>query len=118
MAPNGKVALKIVSRSVPDLILLDNMMPGIDGFETCRRLKKNEATQSVPVIFISAKIETEEIVKGFSLSGVDYITKPFRQEEVLPRVKLGKTRDLQPDIIFPTYLGGGYPPEITKEVSC
>ena len=87
VAPNGEVALKILSRLVPDLILLDIMMPGIDGFETCRRLKKNEATQSVPVIFISAKIETKDIVKGLSLGGVDYITKPFSEEEVHARVK-------------------------------
>jgi len=87
MAPNGEEALKIVSQSAPDLILLDIMMPGIDGFETCRRLKKNEATKSIAVIFISAKIETEKIIKGFSLGGVDYITKPFRQEELLSKVK-------------------------------
>ncbi len=86
-APNGKIALNIVNRVKPDLILLDVMMPEMDGFETCRRLKEDESTKDIPVIFITAKTETEDIVKGFSLGGVDYIAKPFRQEEVCARVK-------------------------------
>ena len=87
IAPNGKIALSIVGRVMPDLILLDVMMPEMDGFETCRRLKENPATRDIPVIFITAKTETEDIVKGFELGGVDYIAKPFRREEVCARAR-------------------------------
>ncbi len=87
MAPNGEVALKVIPRSMPELILLDVMMPGIDGFETCRQLKANEATKGISIIFITAKSEIEDLVKGFSMGAVDYITKPFRQEEVTARVR-------------------------------
>jgi len=87
VAPSGEIALRIAPRFVPDLILLDIMMPGIDGFETCRQLKGNDSTKEIPVIFISAKNETEDIVKGFSLGGMDYIVKPINQEEVLARVE-------------------------------
>jgi two-component system, sensor histidine kinase and response regulator len=88
VAPSGEAALDLAARIVPDLILLDVMMPGIDGFETCLRLKADAATREIPIIFITAKNETEDIVKGFSLGGVDYITKPFRQEEVCARIHL------------------------------
>jgi len=88
VAPNGEVALRIAQQALPDLILLDIMMPGIDGFETCKRLKSNEATKDIPVIFISAKGEIEDFVKGLFIGGVDYITKHFRQEEVLARVQI------------------------------
>ena len=87
VAPNGEVALKIVPQLLPDLILLDIMMPGINGFETCQRFKGIEETQSIPVIFISAKLDNEEIEKLFAVGGVDYINKPFRQDEVIARVK-------------------------------
>ncbi|MBC8236042.1 SpoIIE family protein phosphatase [bacterium] len=86
-APSGEVALKIAPRAKPDLILLDIMMPSIDGFETCRRLKGNESTADIPIIFITAKSETESIVEGFQLGGVDYIIKPFQHEEVRARVR-------------------------------
>lgn len=88
VAQSGEAALDLVSRTLPDLILLDVMMPGIDGFETCRQLKAKKETQDIPIIFITAKNETEDIVKGFSLGGVDYIAKPFRQEEVCARIRL------------------------------
>jgi two-component system, sensor histidine kinase and response regulator len=88
VAPSGEAALELATRIVPDLILLDVMMPGIDGFETCLCLKADETTREIPIIFITAKNETEDIVKGFSLGGVDYITKPFRQEEVCARIHL------------------------------
>jgi two-component system sensor histidine kinase/response regulator len=88
VAPSGEAALDLAARIIPDLILLDIMMPGIDGFETCQRLKADAATREIPIIFITAKNETEDIVKGFSLGGVDYITKPFRQEEVRARIHL------------------------------
>ncbi len=87
-AKSGERALQIAEKAVPDLILLDVMMPnGIDGFETCSRLKQNPLTQSIPVIFITAKTETEDLVEAFKVGAVDYITKPFRQEEVCSRVK-------------------------------
>jgi len=87
LAPNGETALKVTLTSQPDVILLDVMMPGIDGFETCRQLKSNSATDSIPVIFISAANETQSMVDGFRAGGVDYITKPFQAEEVLVRVR-------------------------------
>ncbi len=87
VAPDGEKALEAVANSTPDLILLDVMMPGIDGYEVCKRLKANAATVEIPIIFITAKNETEDIVKGFKLGGVDYITKPIRQEEVCARVR-------------------------------
>ena len=86
-APSGEVALQIAARAQPDLILLDVMMPGIDGFETCRYLKADDATADIPVIFITAKEETESLVEGFRVGGVDYITKPFKDEEVRIRVE-------------------------------
>ena len=86
IALNGKVALKLISSSPPDLILLDIMMPVMDGFETCRELKKNDLWKNIPVIFITALTEEENIIKGLSLGAVDYITKPFRPDEVLARV--------------------------------
>ncbi len=74
--------------AVPDLILLDVMMPGIDGFETCRRLKANSITQNIPVIFMTALSDATDKVKGLEIGAVDYITKPFQQEEVIARLKL------------------------------
>jgi len=87
VATDGETALEAVEIETPDLILLDVMMPGIDGFETCRRLKENPQTQDIPVVFITAKRETGDIVKGFQVGGVDYIPKPFQQDEVLARVR-------------------------------
>jgi len=86
-ANSGEKALEIALNLVPELILLDVMMPGIDGLETCRRLKTDSRTKEIPVIFITAKKEAEDIVAGFQAGGVDYITKPFLQEEVCARVR-------------------------------
>ena len=98
-APSGEVALKIAPRAKPDLILLDIMMPGIDGFETCRRLKADESTADIPVIFITARSETASIVEGFQIGGVDYIIKPFQHEEVRARVRTHLTiKRLQDDL--------------------
>lgn len=85
-APNGATALKVAARAKPDLILLDIMMPEMDGLETCRRLKQDAATRGIPVIFITARAEMECVVEGFRVGGVDYVTKPFQTEEVLSRV--------------------------------
>jgi PAS domain S-box-containing protein len=87
VAEDGESAIENAKYALPDLILLDILMPGVDGFETCRRLKADEATAEIPVIFMTALTETVDKVKGFSLGAVDYITKPFQQEEVLARVK-------------------------------
>ncbi|MBW4559154.1 MAG: hybrid sensor histidine kinase/response regulator [Trichormus sp. ATA11-4-KO1] len=88
VAKSGKVALERVKYALPHLILLDVMMPEIDGFETCRQLKANSATKEIPVIFMTALSDTANKVEGFEAGAVDYITKPFQQEEVLSRVKL------------------------------
>jgi DNA-binding NtrC family response regulator len=87
LAADGAAALRVCEKARPDIVLLDVMMPGLDGFETCRRLKANAATGSIPVIFISAQNETKARVDGFKAGGVDYITKPFQTEEVLIRVR-------------------------------
>lgn len=83
---SGENALKRVQYDPPDLILLDVLMPGLDGFETCRRLKAREATRDIPVIFMTALASTEDKVKGFEVGAVDYVTKPLNQEEVLARI--------------------------------
>jgi two-component system, NtrC family, sensor kinase len=85
---DGQNGLNQALSTIPDLILLDVMMPGIDGFETCRRLKANAITHDIPVIFMTALMEVEHKVMGFNVGGVDYITKPFQQDEVLARVKM------------------------------
>ncbi|MBD1804669.1 PAS domain S-box protein [Microcoleus sp. FACHB-SPT15] len=87
VAEDGMSAIENAKYALPDLILLDILMPSIDGFETCRRLKADEATAEIPVIFMTALSETVDKVKGFSIGAVDYITKPFQQEEVLARVQ-------------------------------
>ena len=87
VATNGNKALEISKVSPPQLILLDIAMPGIDGFETCQRLKADPATANIPVIFASAFSAIDQKVKGFTIGAVDYITKPFHVEEVLARVK-------------------------------
>ena len=93
VATNGKQALEVLARVTPDLILLDVMMPEMDGFETCRRLKANEQWQHIPVIFLTAKTETADIVQGFELGAVDYVAKPFNAHELLARVTTHLTMD-------------------------
>jgi PAS domain S-box-containing protein len=88
IARNGETAIERAEYALPDLILLDILMPGIDGFETCRRLKANEATKDIPVIFMTALTEAVDKVKGLTLGAVDYITKPLQHEEVLARVNI------------------------------
>ena len=87
LAPSGAVALKSAERAMPDLILLDVMMPEMDGFEVCRRLKADEKTREIPVIFITARDVHEDVVAGFEIGAVDYIAKPFNEREVLVRVQ-------------------------------
>lgn len=87
VAIDGEGAIEQVKYAKPDIILLDVMMPGIDGFETCKRLKDNPETSWIPIIFMTALAETPDKVKGFDVGGVDYITKPFQHSEVLARVR-------------------------------
>ena len=97
-ALSGNDALEILETTHVDLILLDIMMPGMDGFETCRLIKDNRKLKSIPIIFLTAKTETDDIVTAFLSGGVDYITKPFRKEELICRVmthlELKKAREL------------------------
>lgn len=86
VAMNGQDALDSAQRFKPDLILLDVMMPGMDGFEVCRRLKQNPDLKDVPIMFLTAKAETEHVVQGFDLGAVDYVAKPFQSSELLRRV--------------------------------
>lgn len=86
VAEDGEEASERADFVCPDLILLDVMMPGIDGFETCRRLKENPKTADIPIIFITALSETTNKIMGFEAGGADYIAKPFHQEEVLARI--------------------------------
>ncbi|MFQ4162742.1 MULTISPECIES: hybrid sensor histidine kinase/response regulator [Nostocales] len=88
MATDGESAIEQTEYAQPDLILLDVMMPGIDGFETCRRLKANPDTQNIPIVFMTALSDSTDKVKGLEIGAVDYITKPFQQEEVIARLKL------------------------------
>ena len=86
VAPNGRIALERVERIRPVLILLDIKLPGIDGFEVCRELKKSADTSGIPVIFITALNDIDNIAKGFRIGGTDYLTKPVNKEELLARV--------------------------------
>lgn len=86
-ATNGHAALEIASDFHPDLVLLDVVMDGIDGFETCRQLKEKDFGNDVPVIFITVRKEANDIAKGFLCGGVDYLTRPFLEEEVCARVR-------------------------------
>ncbi len=86
-ARDGEQALSIAAKAIPSLILLDIMMPGMDGFEVCRRLKADPETQNIPVIFLSALTDTDAKVQGFTLGAVDYISKPFQGDEVKARVR-------------------------------
>src|SRR5438045_9324789 len=93
IATNGRQGLEVLERIRPDLILLDIMMPELDGFETCRRIKASIAWREIPIIFLTAKTETADIVKGFELGAVDYVAKPFNSHELLARVNTHLTID-------------------------
>jgi class 3 adenylate cyclase len=90
---NGRQALEALARVRPDLILLDVMMPEVDGFETCRRIKASEEWRQIPIIFLTAKTEISDIVQGFELGAVDYVAKPFNAHELLARVNTHLTVD-------------------------
>jgi adenylate cyclase len=93
IATNGRQGLEILERIRPDLILLDVMMPEMDGFETCRRIKASTPWREIPIIFLTAKTDTADIVRGFELGAVDYVAKPFNAHELLARVNTHLTLD-------------------------
>ena len=93
IATNGRQGLEVLERIRPDLILLDIMMPEMDGFETCRRIKASTAWREIPIIFLTAKTDTADIVRGFELGAVDYVAKPFNAHELLARVNTHLTLD-------------------------
>src|SRR3982750_2659661 len=97
VALDGAAAMRIVDQITPDIVLLDAVMPGMDGFETCRRLKRDAGLANVPVIFMTGLAETEHIVRGLEAGGVDYVTKPIVIEEMLARIRvhLGNARMTQ-----------------------
>jgi len=109
-AGNGDQGVRIARRALPDLILLDVIMPGRDGFATCRALKEHEATRDIPVLFVTAKDDTESLLRGFRSGAVDYVSKPLQAEEVLVRIEthlkiarlarelLARNRDLEAEV--------------------
>jgi DNA-binding NarL/FixJ family response regulator len=88
VALDGAAAMRIVDQITPDIVLLDAVMPGLDGFETCRRLKRDAGLDHVPIIFMTGLAETEHIVRGLEAGGVDYVTKPIAVEEMLARIRV------------------------------
>ncbi|MFT4924071.1 MAG: two-component system NtrC family sensor kinase [Phenylobacterium sp.] len=102
-AMDGEKAIRIASLYQPDLILLDVMMPGIDGFETCRRMKSLTDLRDIPIIFVTGRVEVSDIVQAFSIGAVDYVTKPIRHEELCARVmthiQLRKLMTIRDDLI-------------------
>lgn len=87
MAGNGKKALEMVPVVKPDLILLDILMPEMNGLEVCARLQESPETKEIPIIFLSAKDETDDVIEGLQAGAVDYVTKPFNQTELITRVR-------------------------------
>jgi len=115
VAKDGKAGLEKAQFAKPDLILLDVMMPEMDGFEVCQHLRSDEATQEIPVIFMTALSDTVDKVKGFSLGAVDYITKPFQTAEVLARVTTHlKLRKLQRQLLEELQIRKQYAVELEK----
>lgn len=100
VAQDGFEALDIIEADPPDLILLDIMMPEINGYEVCEKLKQNEKTKDIPVIFLTAKNESEDVVAGFKIGGVDYVTKPFNKDELLVRIETHLALKYSKDIIL------------------
>ncbi|HMQ52318.1 MAG TPA: response regulator [Anaerolineae bacterium] len=100
VARSGEEALSRIDYRLPDLILLDVMMPGPDGFEICRRLKAYETTREIPIIFMTALTDVQSKLKGFEVGGVDYVTKPLEYQEVMARLQAQLTiRRLQQDLV-------------------
>jgi DNA-binding response OmpR family regulator len=97
ISTSGEKAIELVSRNKPDLILMDIMMKGMDGLEACEKLKSDENSKNIPIIFITALASTEDLVRAYNAGGIDYITKPFHEQEVICRIttqlKLKKAQD-------------------------
>ncbi|MCC6353845.1 MAG: response regulator [Verrucomicrobiae bacterium] len=93
VATNGRQALQVIEKMRPDLVLMDIMMPEMDGYEACRQIKASPRWRDLPIIFLSAKSETDDIVRGFELGAVDYVSKPFNAHELLARVRTHLTID-------------------------
>src|SRR5437868_1578279 len=93
IATNGRQGLEVLERIRPDLILLDIMMPEMDGFETCQRIKASTAWREIPIVFLTAKTDTADIVRAFETGAVDYVAKPFHPRELLARVNTHLTLD-------------------------
>jgi DNA-binding NarL/FixJ family response regulator len=87
VARSGQSALTLIERITPDVVLMDAVMPGLDGFETCRQLKQRREFVHIPVIFMTGLSETEHVIKGFDAGGVDYVTKPVAADEILARIR-------------------------------
>src|SRR5262249_4392556 len=124
VAPDGETALEQVQYAAPDLVLLDVMMPGIDGFETCRRLRKLPNMAQLPVIFMTALADAQDKVRAFAAGANDYVTKPFQSEEVLARVRVhlarrmreGKLEEATRDLDWGVAGGPAGPPAALSEV--
>jgi DNA-binding NarL/FixJ family response regulator len=91
MAQSAAAAMTVLARVLPDVILIDAVMPGMDGFEACRRMKRNPALASVPIIFMTGLTESEDVVRGLEAGGVDYVTKPLQLSEVVARIRVHLT---------------------------
>jgi len=95
LGENGRVALDLINQTVPDMVILDVMMPVMDGFDVLRTIKSSDDTSSIPVIMLTARVMEEDVLKGFDLGAVDYMTKPFSPSELSARVRVnldGKLR--------------------------
>src|SRR5262245_36804357 len=106
-AASGEEAIALAAKNPPHLLLLDVMMEGIDGYETCRRLKASDSTRTIPVIFLTALADTFDKVRAFSVGAVDYVTKPFESDELLARVgvHVALRRALDDNGTTDTYIG-------------
>jgi putative two-component system response regulator len=93
LAASGAKALDLVQRAAPDLVLLDVMMPEMDGYEVCQKLRANPATRGIPIIFLTAKTEVDDVVRGFEVGASDYVSKPFRPAELLGAIEAALTPD-------------------------
>jgi DNA-binding NarL/FixJ family response regulator len=91
MAQSAAAAMVVVGRVLPDIILIDAVMPGMDGFEACRRMKRNPALAAVPIVFMTGLTESEDVVRGLEAGGVDYVTKPLQLAEVVARIRVHLT---------------------------
>ncbi len=120
MAKNGREALDFVNRKLPDLILLDIIMPEMDGFQTCTQLKQIDSTKDIPILFITALSNISDKLKAFEAGGLDYITKPFIEEEVLARVRvhinLRKAMEKLEHLSVKDYLTGAFNRRFAYEV--